>query len=67
MPVQDKCGFTKQGGNESDPAKKILRILALKLGLTQISREKKRAIQFGARTARMELEKGRRKGTDVLT
>jgi hypothetical protein len=28
--------------------------------------ERKRAIQFGAKTAKMDIGKGRRKGTDVL-
>lgn len=69
-PVWEKCGFgvpdspstdTKQG---IDPEKKALRLLALKLGLEHVSREKKRAIQFGARTAKME--KGKVKGTDAL-
>ncbi|KAL4811191.1 asparagine synthase-domain-containing protein [Aspergillus unguis] len=67
-PVWEKCGF---GVPESPPTdtgidneKKSLRLLALKLGLENVSREKKRAIQFGSRTAKME--KGKVKGTDAL-
>lgn len=47
-----------------EPGKKALRLLALKLGLNNVAREKKRAIQFGSRTAKME--SGRSKGTHVL-
>ncbi|BCS27145.1 asparagine synthetase domain-containing protein [Aspergillus puulaauensis] len=68
LPVWEKCGF---GVPECLPAdigidheKKTLRLLALKLGLENVSREKKRAIQFGSRTAKME--KGKVKGTDAL-
>ncbi|KAI9368567.1 asparagine synthase-domain-containing protein [Aspergillus egyptiacus] len=69
IPVWEKCGFgvpecppTDTG---IDPEKKALRLLALNLGLSNVAREKKRAIQFGSRTAKME--KGRVKGTDALT
>ncbi|KAL4791302.1 asparagine synthase-domain-containing protein [Aspergillus venezuelensis] len=68
-PVWEKCGF---GVPESPPEdtgidfeKKALRLLALKLGLEKVSREKKRAIQFGSRTAKMETGKAR--GTDALS
>ncbi|QKX55874.1 uncharacterized protein TRUGW13939_02973 [Talaromyces rugulosus] len=47
-----------------DPEKKSLRLLALRLGMTQTAREKKRAIQFGSRTAKME--SGRTKGTSII-
>ncbi|KAF4556980.1 Asparagine synthase-like protein 2 [Elsinoe fawcettii] len=67
----EKCGF----GNESlpqddrgaplDPAKMVIRCLALKLGMPGVAQEKKRAIQFGARTAKMDVKKT--KGTQVLT
>ena len=49
-----------------DPAKQALRLLAWKLGMPGVAKEKKRAIQFGARTAKLEIGKGRRKGTDTL-
>ncbi|KAL2828935.1 asparagine synthase-domain-containing protein [Aspergillus cavernicola] len=69
IPVWEKCGF---GVPESPPTdtgieseKKTLRLLALNLGLSNVAREKKRAIQFGSRTAKME--KGKVKGTDALT
>ncbi|KAI7232523.1 hypothetical protein KC330_g5876 [Hortaea werneckii] len=47
------------------PEKKVLRCLAWRLGMRGVAREKKRAIQFGARTAKME--KGRTKGTELLS
>ncbi|KAI6790462.1 hypothetical protein KC363_g7107 [Hortaea werneckii] len=80
-PVVEKCGFgeAKEGearvegaGSEDDaasqgltPEKKVLRCLAWRLGMRGVAREKKRAIQFGARTAKME--KGRTKGTELLS
>lgn len=92
-PVSDKCGFgedaseiANDGSDESkalEPGKKVLRCLALKLGMTDVAKEKKRAvsilslrdarvlltdfskIQFGARTAKMEV--GRIKGTQLLS
>lgn len=77
VPVWEKCGFglaepdTRSDENDSavrtgiDAEKMALRLVALRLGLTTVAREKKRAIQFGARTAKME--KGRTKGTDALS
>lgn len=49
-----------------DPAKKLLRLLAKRLGLAQAATAKKRAIQFGARTARMKVGTPRSKGTDTI-
>ncbi|KAL4933984.1 asparagine synthetase domain-containing protein [Aspergillus undulatus] len=67
-PVWQKCGFGVPDSPPTDAGidneKKALRLLALKLGLDNVSREKKRAIQFGSRTAKMET--GRTKGTDAL-
>ncbi|KAF1990746.1 cytoplasm protein [Aulographum hederae CBS 113979] len=70
-PVWEKCGFGQDAGHPGDgsseglePEKKVLRLLAFKLGMTGVAREKKRAIQFGARTAKME--GGRTKGTQLL-
>ncbi|CAD0107281.1 unnamed protein product, partial [Aureobasidium uvarum] len=69
-PVWERCGF---GENKEDldcetgslePAKKVLRCLAWKLGMKKVAAEKKRAIQFGARTAKMEA--GRSKGTQAI-
>ncbi|KAF2396563.1 asparagine synthase family protein [Trichodelitschia bisporula] len=48
-----------------EPGKQVLRLLAYALGLPGVSKEKKRAIQFGARTAKMEI--GRSKGTQLLS
>ena len=79
LAVWEKCGFrpeksipkhcedTKQVTYPADldPAKMLLRLAAWKLGMKDVAAEKKRAIQFGARTAKMEAG-GRKKGTDVL-
>ncbi|KAE8354087.1 asparagine synthase-domain-containing protein [Aspergillus coremiiformis] len=75
-PVWEKCGFglpdpesdhsvdPEKSTAGIDPEKRALRLVALKLGMSKVAREKKRAIQFGSRTAKME--KGRVKGTDTL-
>ncbi|KAF2497060.1 asparagine synthase [Lophium mytilinum] len=71
-PVWEKCGFgqnaSKQSSNpvrEIEPGKKVLRVLAWKLGMKEVAVERKRAIQFGARTAKMEM--GKSKGTHFLS
>ena len=69
-PVRDKCGFGDIATSEDkcpvlEPGKKVLRLVAWKLGMRGAASEKKRAIQFGARTAKME--GGRAKGTDTLS
>ena len=66
LPIWEKCSFVRNsnGLNGLGPGKSVLRLLAWKLGLKSAASEKKRAIQFGARTAKME--PGRRKGTDTL-
>lgn len=51
--------------HDIEPQKKVLRLLALRLAMKNVAREKKRAIQFGSRTAKME--SGRSKGTQLLT
>ncbi|KXJ91762.1 asparagine synthase-domain-containing protein [Microdochium bolleyi] len=78
LPVWAKCDFgwqppEKQGEDDDEPgtgaasdiepAKRILRLLADRKGLPLAAREKKRAIQFGSRTAKMESTTGRVKGT----
>ena len=73
LPVAEKCDFGRPehrlGGQGEEvviePAKRILRRLAYELGMKKVATEKKRAIQFGARTAKMET--GKTKGTHVLT
>lgn len=76
VPVWEKCGFglakpvASNDQNQMatttglDAEKMSLRLVALQLGLEKTAYEKKRAIQFGARTAKME--KGRSRGTDAL-
>jgi asparagine synthetase B (glutamine-hydrolysing) len=72
LPVTAKCDFGSQDKGDAqgtadmlEPAKRALRLLAWELGMTKVATEKKRAIQFGARTAKMET--GKSKGTHVLT
>lgn len=72
LPVTAKCDFGKaQLPDSEDPARRLepgkraLRLLAWQLGMKSVAAEKKRAIQFGARTAKMET--GKSKGTHVLT
>lgn len=76
LPLWEKCGFKPPSeptllGSEKEerpllePSKKLLRLLSWKLGMESAAKEKKRAIQFGARTAKMEA--GRTKGTQVLS
>jgi asparagine synthetase B (glutamine-hydrolysing) len=65
LPAWEKCDFSNaeaEGGIE--PGKRILRLLATSLGLKSAGMEKKRAIQFGARTAKME--SGKTKGTTLI-
>lgn len=75
LPVWEKCGFGEPRPVEDEepnleipqlePGKKALRLLAWILGMKAAATEKKRAIQFGARTAKMET--GRSKGTQELS
>lgn len=70
-PVWDKVGFGFELGNENDggnlePGKLVLRLLAKKLGMNGVAKEAKRAIQFGARTAKMGVGSGKTKGTQTL-
>lgn len=67
-PVWEKCGFglpVCEATAGIDSEKLALRLVAIRLGMERVAREKKRAIQFGARTAKMET--GKSKGTDALT
>lgn len=55
--------------NSDEPnkdTKYILRLIAEKNNLPQVSLEKKRAIQFGARSAKMEVGDSKVKGTDKI-
>lgn len=70
LPLWEKCGFGQDQPSEGEeelllePSKKLLRLLAWKLGIRSAAAEKKRAIQFGARTAKMET--GKTKGTQTI-
>jgi asparagine synthetase B (glutamine-hydrolysing) len=70
--VWDKVGFgfdlgDKEVGGDLEPGKLVLRLLAKKLGMGGVAKEKKRAIQFGARTAKMGVGSGKTKGTQQLS
>ncbi|KAL8736299.1 MAG: hypothetical protein Q9166_000454 [cf. Caloplaca sp. 2 TL-2023] len=76
LSLWEKCGFgqppeTSTGasnltaGPVLEPSKKLLRLLSWKLGMKSAAGEKKRAIQFGARTAKMEA--GKTKGTEMIS
>ncbi|KAM0427541.1 hypothetical protein ACHAPT_007501 [Fusarium lateritium] len=65
-PVWEKCDFENSSSEGSlDAEKRVLRLVAQSLGMSTVAREKKRAIQFGARTAKMESSKV--KGTTLLS
>lgn len=66
VPAWEKCDFDigeEISGVEA--GKRVLRLVALELSLHGVAKEKKRAIQFGARTAKME--SGRVKGTTLIS
>ncbi|KAI6785578.1 asparagine synthase-like protein [Emericellopsis cladophorae] len=66
LPAWEKCDFsTPAGEGHPDAEKRVLRLLAQAVGLPSVATEKKRAIQFGTRTAKME--SGRVKGTTSIT
>ncbi|KAI1485610.1 asparagine synthase-domain-containing protein [Biscogniauxia mediterranea] len=67
-PVEEKCDFQNQFHPAViDPAKRVLRLLADQLGLPIAAREKKKAIQFGSRTAKIESATARVRGTAPVT
>ncbi|CAJ2513023.1 Uu.00g011420.m01.CDS01 [Anthostomella pinea] len=67
-PVWEKCDFQNQFHPAViDPAKRILRLMADQLSLPIAARQKKKAIQFGSRTAKMESTTGRIRGTAPVT
>ncbi|MCJ1396387.1 hypothetical protein MMC18_009277 [Xylographa bjoerkii] len=72
-PLHEKCNFGRKISTNRaplgshpvlEPDKHILRLLVWKLGMPGVAREKKRAIQFGSRTAKMVA--GRHRGTQTL-
>ena len=80
LPVWEKCGF-RHGQKASkhyeeamkaekiedlEPSKLLLRTALWSLGMKSAAAERKRAIQFGAKTAKMELTSGKRRGTEIL-
>jgi len=79
LPAWEKCGFrpgkavpkhfeattVPEQSEDLHPEKMLLRCAMWQLGMKGAAAEKKRAIQFGARTAKMH--GGRTKGTDIVT
>lgn len=79
LSAWEKCGFRPgvavpkhfevceeaQRMEDLHPEKMLLRCAAWQLGIINSAREKKRAIQFGAKSAKMH--SGKTKGTDVVT
>ncbi|KAI5852026.1 asparagine synthase-domain-containing protein [Tricharina praecox] len=65
-PVTGKCSFGKSEDDGIENGKKVLRLLAKKLGMPTAAAEAKRAVQFGARSAKTSVESRKTKGTDAL-
>ena len=61
LRADEKC---QPGIKEALGDKRLLRRVAGGLGLTRAAGERKRAVQFGSRSAKMELNGGRVKGDD---
>ncbi|KAK9474812.1 asparagine synthase-domain-containing protein [Dipodascopsis tothii] len=61
-----QCPLDAKFGPGAVPTKAVLRQVALAAGLSAVAGEPKRAIQFGARSAKMEPGQGKIKGTDAL-
>jgi len=67
LKLRYKMGKNKRGNDIVIPTRKyILRRLAELLGMPWVSHELKRAIQFGAKSAKLELGQSKAKGTDSL-
>lgn len=80
LPVWEKSGFRSgrtipkhydesrraRTAADLEPAKLLLRLVMWDQGMQVTASERKRAIQFGAKTAKMKIGMGRAKGTDVL-
>ncbi|KAI0485150.1 asparagine synthase-domain-containing protein [Xylariaceae sp. FL0804] len=68
LPVAEKCDFQNHFHPAViDPAKRVLRLLADQLGLPIAARQKKKAIQFGSRTAKIESATGKGRGTATIS
>lgn len=66
LPVESKCGFGQSAsfGPDLGAGKTVLRLLAWRLGIKYAAAQPKRAIQFGARTAKMS--SGKTKGHQAV-
>ena len=66
LPVESKCNFGQSPHFSPDlgAGKTVLRLLAWKLGIQHAAAQPKRAIQFGARTAKMT--SGKTKGHQAI-
>ncbi|KAK5054508.1 hypothetical protein LTR84_001399 [Exophiala bonariae] len=66
IPKQDEATKTADHSDDLEPAKMLLRLLMWDQGMKHAASERKRAIQFGAKTAKMSAGKGKTRGTDLL-
>jgi asparagine synthetase B (glutamine-hydrolysing) len=64
IPLQLKLNYNPATGEIT--RKKALRLLAERMGLSFVANEAKRAIQFGSKSAKMDIGSGKVKGTDKL-
>lgn len=64
VPLNYKLNFNENNGEIT--RKKALRGVAAKMGLEFVAQEPKRAIQFGSKSAKMDLGSGKVKGTDKV-
>jgi asparagine synthetase B (glutamine-hydrolysing) len=64
VPLTWKLNYNIENGEIT--RKKALRNLALHMGLDFVALEPKRAIQFGSKSAKMDIGSGKMKGTDKL-
>jgi asparagine synthetase B (glutamine-hydrolysing) len=76
LPIWNKCSFGVEKSMHTNhnnlaeepllqPAKRLLRLLSWRLGMKKAAAEAKRAIQFGASSAKMV--NGRTKGTEAIS
>ncbi|OLL24669.1 Asparagine synthetase domain-containing protein [Neolecta irregularis DAH-3] len=61
LQIDQKVDFSHVGGD-----KLLLRRLAARLGIVKTAREKKRAVQFGSKAAKMEVGQGKVKGQQKI-
>ena len=63
LRADEKC---RPGMQEGLGDKRLLRRVAMQVGLMRAAGERKRAVQFGSRSAKMEVQGGKVKGGDKV-